>query len=263
MIKVGSIVRIVELKTRNPKSWIFRLQTDETKSTHLGQIDHNELITKNFGDIVHLSHGEIVILQPTPRDFLKTFKLKTQILYADDCSIVCSTAGIGNGMIVGEAGTGSGGLTTFLAWNTAPDGHVYSFDINEDHLQNAKKNLKLTGLSNVTFSVQDIRESIDSPNLDAFFLDFSDPFAAIDNVSSVLVGGGHLICFVPNWGQVERTVKAIDANNFLAHQETFEITRRNFVVNPKRHIMRPTFRSIVYSGILIHAIKINSNLNGV
>ena len=55
MIKIGSIVRIVELKTRNPKSWLFRLQTDETKATHLGQIDHNELITKNFGDLVSSS----------------------------------------------------------------------------------------------------------------------------------------------------------------------------------------------------------------
>ncbi len=258
MLEIGNLVRIVELNVHNPKSWIFTLKTDKEKSTHLGQILHNTLLGKNYGDIIDLSHGKVTILKPSPRDFLKAFKLKTQILYADDCAIACDTAGIGNGMKVGEAGTGSGALTTFLAWSTSPHGHVYSFDINEGHLKNAEKNLELTGLSNVTFSVQDVREKIDVPALDAFFLDFSDPFNAIDNISQVLTGGGHLVCFVPNWGQVENTVNRIDLNPNLTHQETFEITRRNFAVNPKKHIMRPSFRSIVYSGILIHAIKINT-----
>ncbi len=259
MLEIGNIVRIIELNARNPKSWIFPLKADEEKSTHLGQIIHNNLLKKNYGDIIILSHGQVAILKPSPRDFLKAFKLKTQILYADDCAIACSTAGIGNGMRVGEAGTGSGALTTFLAWSTSPDGHVYSFDINEGHLNNAKKNLELTGLNNVTFFIQDIREKVNVPPLDAFFLDFSNPFDAIDNITEVLAGGGHLVCFVPNWGQVEQTVNKIDMNPNLTLQGTFEITRRNFAVNPKKHIMRPTFRSIVYSGILIHAIKVNTD----
>jgi len=262
MLEIGNLVRIVELKARNPKSWIFSLKADEEKSTHLGQIIHNVLLEQNYGDIIHLSHGQVTILKPSPREFLKAFKLKTQILYADDCAIACSTAGIGNGMKVGEAGTGSGALTTFLAWFTSPHGHVYSFDINEGHLNNAKKNIELTGLKNVTFFVQDICENIDVPPLDAFFLDFSEPFHALDNIAQVLTGGGHLICFVPNWGQVEQTVNRIDLNPNLTLQETFEITRRNFTVNPKKNIMRPTFRSIVYSGILIHAIKINTEPQG-
>jgi tRNA (adenine57-N1/adenine58-N1)-methyltransferase len=257
MLEIGNLVRIVELKARNPKSWIFSLKADEEKSTHLGQISHNDLMGKNFGDVVHLSHGIVAILNPSPKDFLKAFKLKTQILYADDCAIACGTAGIGNGMMVGEAGTGSGALTTYLAWSTSPHGHVYTFDINEIHLENAKRNIELTGLKNVTFSLKDIRENIEVPPLDAFFLDFSDPFDAIDSVTQALTGGGHLVCFVPNWGQVEQTVNAIDMNPNLTLQETFEITRRNFAVNPKKHIMRPSFRSIVYTGILIHAIKIN------
>ena len=115
MLENGNLVRIVELKARNPKSWIFTLETDEEKSTHLGQILHNSLLGKQFGDVIDLSHGKVTILKPSPRDFLKSFKLKTQILYADDCAIACSTAGIGNGMKVGEAGTGSGALTSFLA----------------------------------------------------------------------------------------------------------------------------------------------------
>ena len=259
MLKEGCIVRAVEITERKPKSWIFRLENEGEKSTHLGRIDHDKIIGLKYGQVISVTKGQIMLLKPSPRDFLRSFTLKTQILYADDCAVACSVAGVGNGMNVGEAGTGSGALTTFLAWAVAPDGHVYSFDINEKHLRNAEQNIQMTGLqNNITFQVQDIRDSFNVPLLDAFFLDFSTPFEAIDSIAPTLIGGGHLICFVPNWGQVEQTVEKINQNSAIELQQVFEITRRDFNVNPKKHIMRPKFRSIVYSGILIHAIKILS-----
>jgi len=259
MLKEGSIVRAVEITQKNPKSWIFKLEKKGEKSTHLGRIDHDKILGQNYGKVISLIKGEVLLLKPSPRDFLRSFRLKTQIMYEDDCALACSVAGIGNGMKVGEAGTGSGALTSFLAWNIAPDGHVYSFDINEKHLKNAEQNLQMTGLQDIiTFQVHDIRETFEVPALDAFFLDFSTPFEAIDSISPNLIGGGHLICFIPNWGQVEQTVKIINQSKELKLQQVFEINRRDFTINPEKHIMRPKFRSIVYSGIIIHAIKILS-----
>ncbi|MHA1975958.1 MAG: tRNA (adenine-N1)-methyltransferase [Candidatus Hodarchaeales archaeon] len=259
MLIEGNIVRAVEISKKKPKSWIFRLEKEGEYSTHLGRIDHDNIIGLEYGKVISLIKGEVIILKPSPRDFLRSFTLKTQIMYADDCAIACSVAGIGNGMNVGEAGTGSGALTTFLAWTVAPDGHVYTFDINEKHLRNAERNIQMTGLQNrVTFQVIDIREPFNVPPLDAFFLDFSTPFEAIDTITPNLLGGGHLICFVPNWGQVEQIVDKINQNSELALQRVFELTRRDFNINPEKHIMRPNFRSIVYSGILIHSIKIIS-----
>ncbi len=196
-------------------------------------------------------------MKPSPKDFLNSFKLKTQILYPEDCAIICSIAGLGNGMRVGEAGTGSGALTSFLAWTVAPSGHVYSFDINEKHSKNARANIELTDLSNfVTFSVKDITEPVDVETLDSFILDFAAPYKAVNSVEPTIVPGGHLICYAVQWNQVEKTVQVINDNPNLSLIETFEICRRNFTVNPEKHIMRPTFRDIVYSGILIHAIRI-------
>ncbi len=259
MLIEGSIVRAVEISDKNPKAWIFRLNNGGEYSTHLGRIDHDRIIGSKYGSIINLTKGKIIILKPTPREFIRSFSLKTQIMYEDDCAIACSVAGIGNGMRVGEAGTGSGALTTFLAWAVAPDGHVYSFDNNEKHLNNARQNLQLTGLQdNITLKLHDIRESVDIPELDAFFLDFSTPYEAINSVTRNLKSGGHLVCFVPNWGQVEQIIEVINLNPELILQRVFEINKRDFNVNPKKHIMRPKFRSIVYSGILIHAIKILS-----
>ncbi|UCE13586.1 MAG: methyltransferase domain-containing protein [Candidatus Heimdallarchaeota archaeon] len=258
MLKEGDIVLITEISSRHPKSWLLSLAKDTELSTHLGKIFHNQIIGKKYGEVIILTKGKAIIMKPSPRDYLRQFKLKTQILYEDDCAIACSLAGVGSSMKVGEAGTGSGALTMFLAYNVQPSGHVFSYEINEDHLANAQKNLAKTGMTDVvTFKLQDIRLPIEECEFDAFFLDFSSPYEAIDTVAIVLRGGGHLVCFVPNWGQVEKTVAQIRKCPYLIHRETFEITRRNFIVNPNNHIMRPVFRDLVYSGILIHAIRIN------
>ncbi|UCG02370.1 MAG: methyltransferase domain-containing protein [Candidatus Heimdallarchaeota archaeon] len=260
MLKEGDIVRIVEVAQRQPKSWIVTLVRDGELSTHLGKIFHNECIGRRYGDQLKKEKKVFILLKPSVRDFLRHFRLKTQILYADDCAIACNLAGLSSGMRVGEAGTGSGALTLFLAHNVHPTGQVFSFDINADYIANAQKNLAITGLSDcITFKLQDIRAPLEVRELDAFFLDFSSPYEAIDNIAPSLKSSGHLICFVPNWGQVEETVAQIRKSPYFFHVDTFEITRRNFTVNPERHIMRPVFRDLVYSGILIHAIRINPN----
>jgi len=258
VLKEGNIVRIIEISQRQSKAWIISLAQNAELSTHLGNILHNDCIGKNFGDILSLTKGKVIISRPSPRDYIRYFRLKTQILYEDDCAIACSLAGVGSGMYVGEAGTGSGALTTFLAHHVQPSGHVFSYDINTKYLTNAQKNLAKTDLSDyITFKLQDIRSPLEERELDAFFLDFSSPYEAIDNIAPVLNGGGHLVCFIPNWGQVEQTVAQIRQCPYFVHQETFEITRRNFIVNPDKGIMRPVFRDLVYSGILIHAIRVN------
>lgn len=258
MLKEGDIVLVTELSPHHPKSWLIRLVENAELSTHLGKILHNQIINRKYGEVVILTKGKVLIMKPSPRDYLRQFRLKTQILYEDDCAIACSLAGVGSSMKVGEAGTGSGALTMFLAYHVQPSGHVFSYEINAEHLTNAQKNLAKTSMSDfVTFKLQDIRLPIEECEFDAFFLDFSSPYEAIDNVATALRGGGHLVCFVPNWGQVEKTVAQIRKNPYFIHRETFEITRRNFIVNPDNQVMRPVFRDLVYSGILIHAIKIN------
>jgi tRNA (adenine57-N1/adenine58-N1)-methyltransferase len=260
VLKEGDHVRIVELAQHRPKSWIITLESDGELSTHLGKILHNECIGRRYGDLLKKEKKEFLLLKPSVRDFLHQFRLKTQILYADDCAIACSLAGLTSGMKVGEAGTGSGALTLFLAHHVRPSGHVFSFDINADNINNAKRNLAKTGLLDyITFKIQDIRLPLEEHDLDAFFLDFSSPYEAIDNLAPVLKESSHLVCFVPNWGQVEETVNQIRRSPYFFHTETFEITRRNFAVNPERHVMRPIFRDLVFSGILIHAIRINPN----
>ena len=258
MLKEGDIVRIVELAQFHPKSWIVSLEKNGELSTHLGKILHNECIGRRYGDLLKKEKKSFILLKPSVRDFLRQFRLKTQILYSDDCAIACSIAGLTSGMKVGEAGTGSGALTLFLAHHVRPTGSVFSYDINADHIVNAQKNLTKTGLSEyITFKNQDVRLPLEESEFDAFFLDFSTPYEAIESIAPVLKSGGHLVCFVPNWGQVEETVARFRKSPLYVHIDTFEITRRNFVVNPEKHIMRPVFRDLVYSGIFIHAIRIN------
>ena len=74
MLNDGEIIRVSELKNNRAKSWIIILTKDKVLSTHLGQIIHNDIIGGEYGDILSLTKGKVVILSPTPRDYLLHFR---------------------------------------------------------------------------------------------------------------------------------------------------------------------------------------------
>ena len=59
-------------------------------------------------------------MQPSLSDVLRDLKRNTQIMYPKDIGFVLVTLGIGPGVHVLEAGTGSGALTIALAWAVGP-----------------------------------------------------------------------------------------------------------------------------------------------
>lgn len=253
-VELSDTIILRSLDAKN-KKWRFKVEEGANFSTHLGQITTENLIGKKYGTVVPLSNGSVIILPLTPRNFVRTFRLQTNIMYEDDCAMVLSLANISSGCIVGESGTGSGGLTSFIAYQVKPTGKVYTFDNNEKHLEVARKNLESVNLAKyIEFFKHDIREKIDIEPLDAFILDFSTPWEAIPTITEILKDSGKLIVFVPNWNQVELTVESINENDSLILENVLEITRRDFVVKPS--VMRPRTRNIVYSGILIEATKI-------
>ena len=53
--------------------------------------------------------------------------------------------GLKNGSRGMEVGTGSGALATFMASIVKPEGHIYSFDVNSEFMEIAKRNLEKAG----------------------------------------------------------------------------------------------------------------------
>src|SRR6202012_5482926 len=70
-------------------------------------------------------------------------KPMTQRLFAE--------AGIGQGMRVGDLGSGAGNICMLLGEMVGPDGSVVGIDVDEDALAHARRRVSARGLSNVTF----------------------------------------------------------------------------------------------------------------
>ena len=162
-------------------------------------------------------------------------------------------SGIKSGSIVVEAGTGSGALTSLLAWIVRPNGHVYSYEIRDEFIKIAKENLsKADLLQYVTIKRGDVLEGIDERNVDAVFLDIGEPWRAVDVAYDALKGSGFLGIITPTYNQAERVIEAM-RDKFI-DVETVEIFLRKMLVRPGR--TRPNMRMIGFTALLTTGRKI-------
>jgi tRNA (adenine57-N1/adenine58-N1)-methyltransferase len=80
-----------------------------------------------------------------------------------------------------EVGTGSGGLTTYLASIVRPSGHVYTFDVNTKFTAIAKKNIKKANLSVfVTFYDHTQFQEANCGRVDLVVIDIGDPWTMLE-----------------------------------------------------------------------------------
>jgi tRNA (adenine57-N1/adenine58-N1)-methyltransferase len=176
-------------------------------------------------------------------------KRATQIMYPKDIGYVLVTMGIGPGTTVLEAGTGSGALTTALAWAVGPQGHVTTYEIRPDTQRLAQKNLERLGLDDrVTFKLKDISEGFDETGVDALFLDVQNSFDYIRQARDALKSGGFFGSILPTTNQVSRLLVALYQYEF-AFVDVCEIILRFYKPVPER--LRPTDRMVAHTGFLI------------
>jgi tRNA (adenine57-N1/adenine58-N1)-methyltransferase len=164
--------------------------------------------------------------------------------------------GIGPGSQVLEAGTGSGAMTTALAFAVGQQGHVTTYEVRQEMQQLAQKNLTRLGLHDrVTFVLRDIREGFYERGVDSLFMDIPRPEDYISQVRVSLKPGGFFGCIVPTVNQIERLLYALQRENF-AFVEVCEIMLRYF--KPTAERLRPTDRMVAHTGYLLFARPIIS-----
>lgn len=248
---------LAQMAAERGKSFIIRLQCGASFQSHLGVIPHDELIGLEWGSQVksHLNKT-FLLLQPALDDLLRQIKRETQIMYPKDIGYLLVTMGIGAGTQVVEAGSGSGSLTTALAYTVGPTGHVYSYERKERNLEIARANLELFGLAErVTFSLRDISEGFDQNEAHAVFLDLPDPYNYIQQSRQTLLPGGFFGSLLPTTGQVTELITALKQHNF-AFIEVSEILHRYYKASASR--FRPVDQMIAHTGYLVFARKVSS-----
>jgi len=207
----------VLLFLRQRKTYLVKVEEDKTFHTHKGFIKFDDLIEKEYGSKILSSLGvEFIALKPLLRDYIMKSVRKTQIMYPKDIALIVMFSGIGSGSRVVEAGTGTGALTTALAHYVKPEGRVYSYEIREEFLKTAEKNLKRAGLIEfVALKNKDITAGINESDVDAVILDLATPWLVVPNAYAALKPCGTLVSFSPTIDQVVKTVEALKENSFV------------------------------------------------
>ncbi len=243
---------LVQLIDPRGKDFIFRLQEGGALHTHRGVIRHDDLLDKPFGSRIQTHTGDtFLMVQPSLHDILLKTRRNTTIMYPKDIGFLLLNMNIGAGQHVVEAGTGSGALTTALAWAVGPQGRVTTYEARQPMQDLARKNLERLGLAErVTFKLGDIAAGFEERGVDALFLDVRTPEAYIPQVREALKPGGFFGSLIPTANQVSALLRALAEHNF-AFTTVCEILLRYYKPVPDR--LRPQDRMVAHTGYLVFA----------
>jgi tRNA (adenine57-N1/adenine58-N1)-methyltransferase catalytic subunit len=179
---------------------------------------------------------------------------KTQIVYPKDLGYIAARTGLKNGSKVLEVGTGSGALATFMASIVKPEGHIYSFDVNSEFMEIAKRNLEKAGMDKyVTIRQHDPHQGIDIRDADVATVDLGNPWTVVDQVYDALKGGGAFVSICPTMNQIEKTVAQLKKSGY-ADIDCVELMIRN--MEAREGMTRPSMRMIGHTAYLVFARKV-------
>ena len=237
------------------KKWLTKVAQDKKFHTHLGIIDVSSIIGMEYGSAIRTTEGKLIFLmEPTIHDFIMKSERKTQIVYPKDLGYIVARTGLKNGSKVLEVGTGSGALATFMASIVKPEGHIYSFDVNSEFMEMAKRNLEKAGMAKyVTMHQHDPHQGVDIRNVDVATVDLGDPWTVVDQVHDALKGGGAFVAICPTMNQIERTAAQLKKSGY-ADIDCVELMIRN--IEAREGMTRPSMRMIGHTTYLVFARKV-------
>jgi tRNA (adenine57-N1/adenine58-N1)-methyltransferase len=240
----------------NSKKWLAKISKEKELHTHIGVIHHSKAIGKEFGSRLITNKDKYVyLLEPTIHDFIMKIQHGTQIVYPKDLGYIAARAGIESGQKIVEIGTGSGSLTSFVAGIVKPRGHVYTFDVNEEFMKIAKKNIEKAGLIKyVTMKKLDLKTTKKVPvsNADLVLIDLGDPWTVLEQARKMLKGSGGIFAICPTMNQLEKLTAAFVQNEFTDIECTEHILR---TIEAREGKTRHSFQGIGHTTYLAYARK--------
>jgi tRNA (adenine57-N1/adenine58-N1)-methyltransferase len=243
---------LILLSTVGQKRYLITLRRGGQLHTHLGIYRHDDLIGQPWGALVQSSLGQPgVILEPGLSDLMTHLKRGTQIVYPKDAAYLVHRLNLRAGSRVIEAGTGSGVLTTALAWAVAPAGRVYTYEVRPETHQLARRNLERVGLlPYVEMFLGAIDDGFRQAGVDALFLDVREPWRYLDAARNALKPGGFFAGLLPTTNQVCELIAGLEASWF-GDVAVEELLLRAYKPVPDR--LRPDDTMIGHTGFLVFA----------
>ena len=255
-IKEGDIAVIW---TSDNRTRTVKITRYEMHRTHQGEVVLGELIGKEFGCRFELTRGWGLALKPALEDRLQRVKRRTNVLYPKDIGLILMKVPIGPGSSVVEIGTGSGAMTAALGEAVSPGGTVFTFDIREEHISAAQRNVRRTGIeADIRFELHKPGSPLPVGAVDCIIMDIPEPWEELPQADAILNIGGRVAAMNPTYNQIEKMATALNDHNYILI-ECIEIIFRRIV--PIEGRVRPVRSGIPHTEFMLFGIKSGQELS--
>jgi tRNA (adenine57-N1/adenine58-N1)-methyltransferase catalytic subunit len=237
------------------RKYLKRVGLDRSFHGKGGTINFAELVGKPYG----IRWAGYDLYEPTIEDIIMYGLMReTQIIFPKDGFYIPFKLNIKSGSRVLEVGTGSGALTYLFSHLVGPEGKVVSFEKEDRHFRNARKNMeRFLQWKNVDMHHQDILD-YEEGGFDAVFVDVREPWMYLRKVRGLLKESGTIGMIVPTTNQISEILKEIHEG--FGNVEVLEIMLRKYKTIAER--VRPEDRMIGHTGFLIFGRKLEGAADG-
>lgn len=196
------------------------------------------------------------VFRPTFNDHVVNMPRGATVIYPKDLGIILQYADVYPGAKVVEAGHGSGALATALLRAVGPSGQVISYDIRQDFINNARKNLHnfFGAAPNHTVREINIYESFVDTAVDRLILDLPEPWQVVPLAVPHLRPGAMICSYSPTVIQVKSFCEALRQARCFIDVLTLETLLRRWNIDGLS--VRPELRMIGHTGFLTFARKV-------
>ncbi|HIW94910.1 MAG TPA: tRNA (adenine-N1)-methyltransferase [Candidatus Corynebacterium gallistercoris] len=253
----GDRVQLTDAKRRH-----FTITLEEGASffTHKGEIKHDDIIGAHEGTVVKSSGAaEYLCFRHLLVDHVLSMPRGAAVIYPKDAAQILVEGDIFPGATVLEAGAGSGAMSMWLLRAVGEHGKVISYEIREDHLEYAEKNVSeyMGGHpENWDLRLGDLKEVTkeDVGEVDRVLLDMLEPWEMLDTVKEILIPGGVFMTYVATVPQLMKVMEGIRETGCFTEPRAWESLVRDWKVEGLA--TRPEHRMNAHTAFLIHARRL-------
>ncbi|UYP17220.1 tRNA (adenine-N1)-methyltransferase [Rhodococcus sp. Z13] len=259
--QVGDRVQLTDAKGRK---YTVVLEPGKEFHTHRGGILHDDLIGTDEGVVVTSTNGTpYLALRPLLVDYVMSMPRGAQVIYPKDAAQIVQEGDIFPGATVLEAGAGSGALTCSLLRAVGETGRVISYEVREDHLEYAQRNVDTffgERPANWTTVLGDLADyDVEKyGRVDRVVLDMLAPWDVLETVKKALVPGGVLIVYVATTTQLSRVVEAMREQTCWTEPRSWESMVRGWHVVGLA--VRPEHRMQGHTAFLVSARRLQDGV---
>lgn len=253
----GDRVQLTDAKRRH---FTITLQEGESFFTHKGEIKHDDIIGEHEGTVVKSSGaGEYLCFRHLLVDHVLSMPRGAAVIYPKDAAQILVEGDIFPGATVLEAGAGSGAMSMWLLRAVGEKGKLISYEIREDHLEYAEKNVseQMGGHpENWDLRLGDLKEATKEEigEVDRVLLDMLEPWEMLDTVKDILLPGGVFMTYVATVPQLMKVMEGIRETKAFTEPKAWESLVREWKVDGLA--TRPEHRMNAHTAFLIWARRL-------